>query len=173
MAPEAINNSNHITPEAAEKKVSEAIGNIVEDEDYVIEEDGDFFWVIQRIAWGIIKTLLVLAMVGSLIWLIWGGKLPFFGSDNTTSAPVRIETPAETGPSDEPGFFSKLFNKDKSKKDTETDKTSVDIPPAETNTAPVVTPQIVNNINLESLSYSLAAKNVTADTGGTISRTTQ
>ena len=96
MTPE----ENTITPAVAEKKVSAAVEGIVEDEDFLIEEDGDFFWVIQRIAWGIIKTLFALGVIASLIWIIWGIELPFGANQNTENTPPRPEvtSPVTTPP---------------------------------------------------------------------------
>ena len=42
----------------------------IEDE-LLIENDGDFFWVLQRVIWGIVKTLFLLGIIIALIWHVW------------------------------------------------------------------------------------------------------
>ncbi len=41
------------------------------EEELLIEQDGDFFWVFQRVTWGIVKTAVVLGGIIFLAWLIW------------------------------------------------------------------------------------------------------
>lgn len=43
------------------------------DEDLLIEEDGDFFWVLQRVVWGILKGIFLLGGIVAIIWFIWRG----------------------------------------------------------------------------------------------------
>lgn len=152
MVPEEVKETNKITPAIAEKKVSEAVDDIV-DQDYVVEEDGDFFWVIQRISWGIIKTMLALLFVGGLIWLIWGGKIPSFGSSGETDFSPVVNVPPEN------------TKKEKPKTETPSDKNNV----PET----ITVQPIVNTLSVEGLAYELANQNVLVDTSTTITRTTQ
>jgi hypothetical protein len=42
----------------------------IEDE-LLIENDGDFFWVLQRVIWGIVKTLFLLGIIIVLVWHVW------------------------------------------------------------------------------------------------------
>ena len=148
-----------ITPEVAEKKVSEAVEDIVEDEDFLIEEDGDFFWVIQRIAWGIIKTLFALGIIGVLIWVIWGINLPF-GSDNSEQ---RVEI-------SEQKTANKKKKEEPVKKPKEKPKTKTE---PETLVPAIIESDIVNDLNLERFAYQLAASNINLETGSTIARTTR
>lgn len=62
-----------ITPAEAEARVSSAVAEVVPEETdgLLIEEDGNPFWVIQRLFWGILKTAGLLAMLLFLVWLIW------------------------------------------------------------------------------------------------------
>jgi hypothetical protein len=51
------------------------------DEDHLLEDDGDSFWMIQRFVWGTIKTILLIGGIGLVLWLVWGNgsfKLPTF-----------------------------------------------------------------------------------------------
>ncbi len=41
------------------------------DEELLIEQGGDFFWIFQRVIWGVVKTAVILGIIGFLIWLIW------------------------------------------------------------------------------------------------------
>jgi len=42
-----------------------------EDENLLIENDGDFFWILQRVLWGILKTAIIVGSLAFLVWLIW------------------------------------------------------------------------------------------------------
>lgn len=70
---ESIDKKSQITPAEAEKRVSTAVAEVVppEGDGLLIEEDGDPFWVIQRVFWGILKTGALLAILLFLIWLVW------------------------------------------------------------------------------------------------------
>lgn len=157
MVSEQAPETNKITPAIAEKKVSEAVDDIV-DQDYVVEEDGDFFWVIQRISWGIIKTMLALLVIGGIVWLIWGGKIPSFGGGpNDSPPPGTVNTPVVDTPSKPP-----------KKTDPKTD------PPSDgTITDPINVQPVVNTLSIERLAYQLANQNVVVDTSTTITRATQ
>lgn len=37
----------------------------------LIEEDGDFFWIFQKVAWGVLKTVVIFGVLGFLIWQVW------------------------------------------------------------------------------------------------------
>ncbi len=174
MVPEEISNQNQITPDVAEKKVSEAVDDVVLDDDFLIEEDGDFFWVIQRISWGIIKTLFVLAIISVLIWLVWGGKLPFVGNDDNVVTPPAlkpvIEAPVQnTNEEEKSGWFSGLFGGKKEASTVNKPKvTPAPTPPAVTPAQISQTPTITNRLNLESLAYQLASQNVDRQANSTI-----
>lgn len=43
-------------------------------DELLVEQDGDFFWVLQRIIWSIVKIGLVLGVIAFLIWIIWGSE---------------------------------------------------------------------------------------------------
>ena len=84
-------------------------------DDAGLEQDGDIFWDIQRVAWGIIKTVGTLGVLGILIWLIWkpGITSP---QEVTTEEKIIIEEPTvpvitteEPTPEEEPSFWSKVF----------------------------------------------------------------
>ena len=169
MAPEEINKSNQITPQVAEKKVSAAVEDIVEDDDFLIEEDGDFFWVIQRISWGIIKTLMVLAIIATLGWLIWGGSIPL--GDKAPEQLVIEPTPVENLEKKE-GTITKWIKSVFT--DNQTPKTEIpakEIPPKTVPTNNQISAQSVapqNNLNIEALAYQLANQNINTSTGSTI-----
>ena len=130
--------NNTITPEVAEKKVSEAVENIVEDEDFLVEEDGDFFWVIQRIAWGTIKTLLAVAIIGVFVWIIWGVNLPF-GNNNSEADPFTQDSLQTTErenriPITRPNNYSEIPD--------------------------TIDSDIVNDLNIENFAYDLADERI-------------
>ena len=66
------------------------------DSDLLIEEDGDFFWVIQKVIWSIAKTLIILGIMMILIWAVWD-KNPFGGEEVPPEGTKKevLEVPAE------------------------------------------------------------------------------
>ncbi|NCP66830.1 hypothetical protein GW756_00800 [bacterium] len=80
---ESTEKKSQITPAEAEKRVSTAVAEVIPDENdsLLIEEDGDPFWVIQRVFWGILKTGALLALLLFLIWLVWRPS-SFLGNGN-------------------------------------------------------------------------------------------
>ena len=166
MNPPETTQSNQITPDVAEKKVSAAVEDIVEDDDFLIEEDGDFFWVIQRISWGIIKTLMVLAIIGALVWLIWGGSIPS-GDNNPPETLIVEPNPVELPESSDGGignWFSGLFRTENTQeKEPKETPTPIVSPPKQTQTRTAE-----NNLNIEDLAYQLADQNINISTGSTI-----
>lgn len=83
-------------PEKEVKKNEEKVkkvANLEDDEDSLIEEDGDFFWILQRVIWGILKTLVILGFIGGALWLIWGNKSVFESSKKTKKPTSKIEIP--------------------------------------------------------------------------------
>lgn len=74
-------------PEAEEKE---------EASDLLIEEDGDFFWVIQKVIWGIAKTLIILGIMMILIWVVWDQSS--LGEESDSAPPVTEETISPPAP---------------------------------------------------------------------------
>lgn len=82
-----------MTSEESTIEEAEAVSNKVEqvgiidsdqdlDESLLIEEDGDSFWVVQQVVWGIIKTIALVAAIGFVIWFVWSGaEHPFQSAD--------------------------------------------------------------------------------------------
>lgn len=64
-----------------------------EEDDHLLEDDGDSFWVIQRFVWGAIKTLLLLGAIGLVLWLIWG-------NENFKLPAINIKLPSIERPKD-------------------------------------------------------------------------
>lgn len=64
-----------------------------DDEALDLEEDGDTFWLVQRILWGLLKTITVVALLGGLAWIIWGKASPKKHNDPIATTPVT-EAPA-------------------------------------------------------------------------------
>ncbi|HEY5714111.1 MAG TPA: hypothetical protein VIT68_02050 [Candidatus Gracilibacteria bacterium] len=67
-----------------------------------------FFWVFQRILWGVLKSLIILLVLLGIIWMIWGVQsvsLPGFAGDNeeviTVTLPKNINVETTTPDSDE------------------------------------------------------------------------
>ncbi len=56
-----------------------------EDDDYLVEDDGDFFWVLQRVVWGVLKGLILIGSIGFFVWFIWG-----YGSNDTEDKKLDI-----------------------------------------------------------------------------------
>ncbi|MCF7906077.1 hypothetical protein K9L63_02720 [Candidatus Gracilibacteria bacterium] len=69
-----------------------------EDENLLVENDGDFFWILQRVLWGVLKTGVVVGLIVFLVWLIWhpGGTLKDETESNKESP--RAETPVKHVP---------------------------------------------------------------------------
>jgi len=108
-----------ITPIEAEKRVSTAVSQVVPEapDSLLIEEDGDPFWVIQKVFWGIIKTAALLGILLFLIWLVWRPS-SLFSDDSEVSFEVEptpqtaeIKAPEPSAKDEEsgPGFWQRLF----------------------------------------------------------------
>lgn len=92
--------------------VAEEVKEEIED-GLLIEEDGDPFWVIQQVFWGIIKTALLLGLLLFLIWLVWRPGA-FLGGDDEVDFVVEPSTPVEEltkvdSGSESPGFWRQVF----------------------------------------------------------------
>ena len=108
-----------ITPAEAEERVSEAVSEVVPEPDksLLIEEDGDPFWLIQRVFWGFIKTASLLGILLFLIWLVWRPGAMFGGGSQEAefiieAIPETIEPVQVTSEPEEdnaPRFWSRLF----------------------------------------------------------------
>ncbi len=100
--------ASSITPEQAEEKVTEAVDSVMSHpgNDSLIEEDGDIFWTIQQVSWGIIKTLAILVFLLLLIWFIWNPS-SFKFWERTPRSDFNIELGEK-----EKGFMEKLFGGD-------------------------------------------------------------
>ncbi len=60
------------TKKITEEKTTSVISDNEEiDDSLIIENDGDFFWILHRIAWGTIKGLLLIGLIFITIWFIW------------------------------------------------------------------------------------------------------
>lgn len=139
---------SQITPTEAEKRVSTAVAEVVPEEDdgLLIEEDGDPFWVIQRVFWGLLKSVGLLALLVFLIWLVWRPSSFFSGNNEPEFSvePTPIETPVEVPEEKTPdreGWFQRWFGRiEDTKEETQN---------------PVVTPEPVTpvvptpNVNVE------------------------
>lgn len=66
------------------------------EDDYLLEDDGDPFWMIQKMIWITVKTVLLLGIMALVIWLIWGNswfKLPAVNlSLPNTEKPISLPT---------------------------------------------------------------------------------
>lgn len=62
-----------------------------DDEALDLEDDGDTFWLVQRILWGLLKTLAVVALLGGLAWIIWGKTSP--QKNNDTTPEIELPSP--------------------------------------------------------------------------------
>jgi len=73
---------------SAQKTTEEKAVSVISDEEEVddsliIENDGDLFWVLHRIAWGTIKGLILIGMIVITVWFIW--------SDDEKSLDTKIQ----------------------------------------------------------------------------------
>ncbi len=99
-------NSENVSPKEAEKRVSAAVSDVVEDDSLLIEEDGDFFWVIQKVVWGSIRSIFVFALIAGLLWFIWrGSSTPESLPEEVTAPEVTVSQETEKSG----GWFSGLF----------------------------------------------------------------
>lgn len=55
------------------KKKDDDIPLDMDDESLVVENDGDFFWLLQRAIWMIVKILIVFGIIGFVVWVVWRG----------------------------------------------------------------------------------------------------
>ncbi len=76
--------SKKTTPSASREETS------LDDESLIVEEDGNFFWLIQRILWVIVKIVFIGGSLVFVIWLIWNPH------KNTGSSPAPTQTSSET-----------------------------------------------------------------------------
>lgn len=129
---ESENKKSTISPQEAEKRVSEAVLDVVEDDSLLIEEDGDFFWVIQRLVWGAIKTILLISVIGVIIWFIWqesGNKetpsIPSLETqEESDSTPSNSSTDTDKNSESETNKSSSWFSFFTKDKNTDEDQTS-------------------------------------------------
>ncbi len=102
--------SESLIEEAAEAELEE----VDEAEELLSEEEGDFFWVIQRVVWGILKTVVVIGIIGFVIWLIWGtGSAPKKKIEIPEVPKEVIETVPEEKKEESGGFFGFFGKKEK------------------------------------------------------------
>lgn len=57
-----------------EQEKEEELLETEEDESLVVENDGDFFWLLQKAVWTFVKILFLFGGVILIIWVIWGDK---------------------------------------------------------------------------------------------------
>lgn len=57
------------TPPSETESPSKATETV--DDELLIEQDGDFFWILQKVIWSVVKVLVVAGLIGFLIWVIW------------------------------------------------------------------------------------------------------
>jgi len=86
-------------PKGESKKISGQIEKIIEKteltDDFLIEKDGNFFWVIQRVFWSILKIGFVISAIIFLIWVIWDPKNNPLNKEKNKKEiiPQKTETP--------------------------------------------------------------------------------
>ncbi len=85
------------------EEIEEKIKNVanIDDESLLIEDDGDFFWVLQRVVWGILKTTVVLGLLLFLGWSIWGKEISLWKKKDILKQPtspiiITTTTPLKT-----------------------------------------------------------------------------
>ena len=131
---ETTNKKSQITPAEAEKRVSTAVAEVVPEESdgLLVEEDGDPFWVIQRVFWGILKTGALLAILLFLIWLVWR-PTSFVGNSSEPDFEFEPDTDIEVieAENTEP-WWKRLFGGEDEKAET--------LPEEETPITPVTPP---------------------------------
>ncbi len=66
-----------------EDKTTSVITDEEIDNSLIVENDGDIFWTLHRIAWGTIKGALLIGMIFFTVWFIW--------SDDEISSDINIE----------------------------------------------------------------------------------
>jgi hypothetical protein len=121
-----------------------------EEELLLIEEDGDFFWVIQNILWGIFKTVAILGGIGLLIWFIWGDS-----DENDVVPAVPVET---TTVEESISLWEQLFGK--AEEDTPQTNPTPSIPtPTPTPNKPQINPSKTVFINSNHVGVIAAQKN--------------
>ncbi len=112
-APEVEAADEKAVVESTEKEFSRAVDSLVDiDDDAPIEADGDIFWTIQQIFWGIIKTVVVLGGILLLLWFIWRPDTSFFENFQISESSIQEETTpviVEEEAKDEEGWFSNIF----------------------------------------------------------------
>lgn len=132
---ESIDKKSHITPAEAEKRVSTAVAEVVPEEKdgLLVEEDGDPFWVIQRVFWGILKTGALLALLLFLIWSVWrptsfvGEKMkPDFEFEPDPI--VKVEKPEDEKAE---SWWKRLFSGEDEGAEPVAKEVEVEIPPVE------------------------------------------
>lgn len=61
---------NPVSPNPVEE-TAENYEALIEEE--LIANDESFFWIFQRVVWGILQTVLFIGLIIGLVWFIWGG----------------------------------------------------------------------------------------------------
>lgn len=90
-------------------------GEPLDDVALELETDGDIFWLIQRVLWGILKLVAVLGVIAGIIWLIWG-EMPHKKGDlkskKTTITKVVEKISKKTEKKTTPKKVKKIIQKD-------------------------------------------------------------
>ena len=75
--------------EQKEEKIPEE-GEVVDESgnELLIENDGNVFWIFQKVAWSFLKMALVVGVIGLLIWIIWR---PSNNPLNKIHNPINVE----------------------------------------------------------------------------------
>lgn len=135
-----------IDPKEAEERVSAAVADVVEDDGLLIEEDGDFFWLLQRIVWGLIKTLFIVGIIGAIIWFIW--RSPGTENNEVIVSEIPITNVTES-PKNQLSLWQRIFGGEETTEDAplEQNNTTAPITPPPNDPITPKRPTPVNNLN--------------------------
>lgn len=93
------NNTTAEEPSSPDSPLENSVSDL-EETSLLEEDESDLFWVIQRIIWGIVKTLIVLGGIIFLVWLIWSDS-PITPKDEIPQLempPIEVSAPPAKGP---------------------------------------------------------------------------
>ena len=73
-----------------EEETKNSILAIAEDEDSLLEEGSDFFWLLQNVVWNAVKSLFIIFVLLGIIWLVWS-KSPASNNERSGAAEISQE----------------------------------------------------------------------------------
>lgn len=79
--------------EKTQEDTKKSVLAIAEDDDLLVDEGGDFFWLLQNVVWNALKSLFIIFVLVGIVWLIWSKKPAEEETFKKTETEVKKESP--------------------------------------------------------------------------------